>query len=100
MNMVYGYLLSMKANALPIVDNPEVEPKKIVAKEEPVIPVNGTIQMYVGGLFFILALIGIAFYFMAGPATSPALLFMPIVLLAIGAGGLVFGALTLNSTRK
>lgn len=67
---------------------------------EPIVPVSGWTQVVVGGTLFVLALVGIAFYFMAGPIPSPLLLFLPFMLLALGAGGLIFGLLTLQGQRS
>lgn len=67
---------------------------------EPIVPVSGWTQVVIGGTLFVLALVGIAFYFMAGPIPSPLLLFLPFMLMALGVGGLIFGLLTIQGQKS
>ena len=52
------------------------------------------------GMAFLLGFIGVAFYLMIEPQSSPLLLFMPIVVLALGAAGLFFGAISLEASKR
>lgn len=65
----------------------------------PLAPVSGWTQIVIGGTMILAALAGIGFYFQAEVLSTPALLFAPFVLLAIGFALLLFGVLTLQSPR-
>ena len=64
------------------------------------VPFQGLPQLYLGLGVFLLGFIGVAFYLMIEPQSSPLLLFMPIVVLALGAAGLFFGAISLEASKR
>ena len=60
------------------------------------LPLGAWPQIIVGGAIFVMALVGVAFYFCLPSGTSLAFLFVPMMMATIGLPGLLFGLMTLH----
>ena len=60
------------------------------------LPLGAWPQIMVGGAIFVMALVGVAFYFCLPSGTSLAFLFVPMLMATIGLPGLLFGLMTLH----
>ena len=63
------------------------------------VPLGAWPQIVVGGAIFIMALVGVAFYFCLPAGTSLAFLFVPMLMATIGLPGLLFGLMTLSDRK-
>jgi hypothetical protein len=64
------------------------------------VPVDPTVQIAVGGAIFIMALIGVGFFFSLPQGASPLLLVAPMIVAAIGLPGVLFGLMSLSNKAK
>jgi len=85
------------------IETPEERHRRIELERatppEPLLPISGWTQIATGGTLAAFGLVGIFFFFLVGGTISPVFLFAPFIVLALGIGGLVFGALTLPSRQ-
>lgn len=62
-------------------------------------PLGGWTQLIAGAIISVLGLVGVGFFFSA-EATPPFFLFAPILVMAAGVPGIVFGAMTLADRNR